>query len=52
MSLIHLIHDSGKIFDRGEYWDAWSDERIMMGDKIVVIGVEGMRLKVKKLRCR
>lgn len=46
------IHDSGKIFVRGEYWDAWSDERIMMGEKIVVIGVEGMRLKVKKLRFR
>ncbi|KAF0221537.1 MAG: hypothetical protein FD174_306 [Geobacteraceae bacterium] len=38
----------GKIFVRGEYWDAWSDEPIAAGEKIVVTGVEGMRLKVKK----
>jgi len=43
------IHDNGKIFVRGEYWDAWSDERIITGEKIVVIGVERMRLKVRKV---
>ncbi len=43
------ICDSGKVFVRGEYWDAWSDERIVLGEKIVVIRVEGMCLKVKKM---
>ena len=42
------VCDSGKVFVRGEYWDAWSDEKIVRGEKIVVIGVEGMCLKVKK----
>lgn len=39
----------GKVFVRGEYWDAWSDEPISAGTKVVVEAVEGMRLKVKKL---
>lgn len=38
----------GKVFVRGEYWDAWSDERIIKGEKVAVVAVEGMRLKVKK----
>ncbi len=42
------ISPEGKVFVRGEYWEASSDQDITMGDKIVVTGVEGMRLKVKK----
>lgn len=38
----------GKVFVRGEYWDAWSDERIAKGEKVVVTMVAGMRLKVRK----
>jgi membrane-bound serine protease (ClpP class) len=38
----------GKVFVRGEYWDAWSDQTVVRGDKIVVTDVEGMRLKVRK----
>jgi len=41
------ISPEGKVFVRGEYWDASSDQVISRGDKIVVTGVEGMRLKVK-----
>lgn len=43
------IYESGKVFVRGEYWDAWSDERIGRGEKIVVTELEGMRLKVEKV---
>ena len=39
----------GKVFVRGEYWEAWSDERIAKGGKVEVAAVEGMRLKVRKL---
>jgi membrane-bound serine protease (ClpP class) len=39
----------GKVFVRGEYWDAWSDQRIENGEKVSVAEVVGMRLKVKKL---
>jgi len=38
----------GKVFVRGEYWDAWSDEPIDAGCRVKVLEVDGMRLKVKK----
>lgn len=38
----------GKVFVRGEYWDAVSDEPIAAGEKIVVVAVEGMRVRVKQ----
>jgi membrane-bound serine protease (ClpP class) len=42
------IAPEGKVFVRGEYWDAWSDEDISRGEKVMVVAVEGLRLKVKK----
>jgi membrane-bound serine protease (ClpP class) len=42
------IVPEGKVFVRGEYWDAWSEESISRGDRIIVLDVEGMKLKVKK----
>ncbi|NTW36568.1 MAG: nodulation protein NfeD, partial [Syntrophobacteraceae bacterium] len=42
------IAPEGKVFVRGEYWDAWSEDPITAGDKVVVEAVEGMRLKVKR----
>jgi len=38
----------GKVFVRGEYWDAWSDEPIDAGCRVKVLEVDGMRLKVRK----
>ena len=42
------IGAGGKVFINGEYWNAWSNEPIAAGEKVVVEAVEGMRLKVKK----
>ena len=42
------INTDGRVFVRGEYWEAWSEETIERGERIVVIDVEGMMLKVKK----
>lgn len=42
------ILPEGKIFVHGEYWEAFSDERIRKGEKVIVVSVEGMRLKVKR----
>ncbi|MBI1920441.1 MAG: nodulation protein NfeD [Geobacter sp.] len=42
------IAPEGKVFVRGEYWEAWSDEPISAGEKIEVVAVEGMRVKVRK----
>ncbi len=43
------IVPEGKVFINGEYWDAWSEEPIAAGEKVVVEAVEGMRLKVKRI---
>ena len=43
------IMPEGKIFVHGEYWEAFSDERIRKGEKVIVVSVNGMRLKVKRL---
>ena len=42
------IMPEGKVFVRGEYWDAESSERILKGEKVVVVAVEGLRVKVGK----
>ena len=39
---------AGKVFVRGEYWDAWTDEPVSVGEKVVVVEVTGMKLKVRK----
>jgi membrane-bound serine protease (ClpP class) len=42
------INPEGKVFVLGEYWDAFSDEQIAPGEKIEVMELEGLRVKVKK----
>ena len=39
----------GKVFVRGEYWDAWCDEPIEAGRRVRVLEVDGMRLKVQRI---
>jgi membrane-bound serine protease (ClpP class) len=43
------IGEDGQVFLRGEYWNAQSDERIAKGEKVTVVAVKGLRLKVKKI---
>ncbi|HEX9022843.1 MAG TPA: nodulation protein NfeD [Geobacteraceae bacterium] len=43
------VMDGGKVFVRGEYWDATSPERISKGERIIVTAVEGMRLRVRRI---
>ncbi len=38
----------GKVFIEGEYWNAASDEEIKTGDRIAVVEVRGLHLKVRK----
>ncbi|HEY6007790.1 MAG TPA: NfeD family protein, partial [Geobacteraceae bacterium] len=42
------IAAEGKVFLRGEYWEAWSDEPISAGTPVEVVALEGLRVKVKK----
>jgi len=39
----------GKIFISGEYWFADSDEEISVGEKVEIIEIRGLRLKVKRV---
>ncbi len=41
------IAPEGKVFVRGEYWDAVASERITKGEKVTVTAVEGMRIRVR-----
>ena len=43
------IAPEGKVFIRGEYWDARSAEPISAGSRVAVEAVEGMLLKVRKV---
>lgn len=42
------VMPEGKVFVHGEYWEAWSDESVAKGDKVVVVELDGMRVKVRK----
>jgi membrane-bound serine protease (ClpP class) len=42
------LNPSGKIFVHGEYWNAQADSEIDVGEKVEVVGHEGMNLKVRR----
>ena len=39
---------AGKIFIRGEYWNARADESLEEGSSVEVVAVEGLQLRVRK----
>jgi membrane-bound serine protease (ClpP class) len=41
------LEPTGKVFVKGEYWDAVADEPVPAGERVRVVEVEGMVLKVK-----
>lgn len=43
------IDETGKVFIKGEYWNALSDKRVEKGKKIRVIRVEGLKVKVEEI---
>jgi len=43
------INTAGKVFIRGEHWDAESDEPIEAGSRVRVEAVNGLKLKVKRI---
>jgi membrane-bound serine protease (ClpP class) len=42
------VHNKGHVFVHGELWQAWSDEPVKSGEKIIVEKVENLKLKVRK----
>jgi len=43
------IHEMGKVFVHGEYWNAWSDRAVEKGKKIRVVEVAALKLKIEEL---
>ena len=44
-----MLSPLGKIFVHGEYWNAEGDGEIEVGEKVRVVAVDGMKLKVTRL---
>lgn len=47
-SVKEVIAPEGLVFVHGEYWKAEAAEKIVPGEKVEIIGLDGMILKVKK----
>ncbi len=43
------LNPSGKIFVHGEYWSAEAEDQVAVGEKVRVVGFDGMCLKVNRL---
>lgn len=43
------IDPEGKVFVHGELWNAWADQRIAVGEKVEVLEVHNLKLKVKRI---
>ena len=43
------VYEDGQVFVQGEYWHAFSDQKVEKGLKIKVVQVEGSKLKIEKL---
>jgi membrane-bound serine protease (ClpP class) len=43
------VYETGSVFVHGEFWNAYSDERIVEGTNVEVVAVEGMKLKVRAI---
>jgi membrane-bound serine protease (ClpP class) len=47
------IHQQGRVFVHGEYWNAFSQEPIVKGEPVEIVQVgKGMKVKVKKVEAR
>jgi membrane-bound serine protease (ClpP class) len=44
------LDPAGKIFVRGEYWDAVANEPVAEGERVEVTAVEGMTVRVRRVR--
>ena len=42
------LSPEGKVFVRGEYWQAEANEEISVGESVIVMAVKGMRLRVRR----
>jgi membrane-bound serine protease (ClpP class) len=43
------IHEDGKVYIKGAYWNATSDKRVEAGRGIKVVKIEGLKIKVEEI---
>ncbi|MDO8723952.1 MAG: nodulation protein NfeD [Syntrophales bacterium] len=43
------VYREGKVFIKGEYWEAFSDKVVEKGGKVKVIEVDGLKVKIKEI---
>ncbi|MEI8173493.1 MAG: nodulation protein NfeD [Deltaproteobacteria bacterium] len=43
------VYETGKVFVKGEYWNASSEKPVEKGKDIKVVSVEGLKIKVEKI---
>jgi membrane-bound serine protease (ClpP class) len=43
------VYETGKVFIKGEYWNASSEKPVEKGKDIKVVSVEGLKIKVEKI---
>jgi membrane-bound serine protease (ClpP class) len=46
------INPAGKVFVRGEYWNAEAEDEIDVGEKVEIVGYQGLNLKVRRFSSR
>jgi len=44
------VFESGKVFIKGEYWNASSDQPVNKGSRIKVVKVEGLTIKIEQIQ--
>jgi membrane-bound serine protease (ClpP class) len=44
------LNPIGKVFVHGEYWDARADDPLTSGEEVRVLEVDGLYLRVRRLR--
>lgn len=43
------VHEEGKVFIKGEYWNAFSKHPIEEGERVKVTGMKGLTIKVERI---
>ena len=46
------LNPAGKVFVQGEYWNAEAEDEIDVGEKVEIVGCQGLNLKVRRLSGR
>ncbi|MCX5739754.1 MAG: nodulation protein NfeD [Proteobacteria bacterium] len=46
--VVSALQPEGSVFVRGEHWKARADEPLVVGDRVEIVAVDGLRLRVRR----